>query len=172
MFLCSFVSKFGRTILWCWWSWLWLLWWRQWKCVWWLFLLIFFDDYFLWYFWLIIDWISDFPAEGPVIDVERKQYQVIDDFYDDGDIDKMITMMVTTMMTTMMMTKMMMTMMMMMITTLMTMTMTPIQVGETAHLSCSVQRSSPPSLLSWYINDEPVNTIIIIIYIYNDFCSK
>ena len=30
------------------------------------------------------------------------------------------------------------------------------QVGETAHLSCSVQRSSPPSLLSWYINDEPV----------------
>lgn len=53
--------------------------------------------------------VIDFPAEGPVIDVERKQYQV----------------------------------------------------GETAHLSCSVQRSSPPSLLSWYINDEPAHDIYV-----------
>jgi len=35
------------------------------------------------------------------------------------------------------------------------------QVGETAHLSCSVQRSSPPSLLSWYINDEPAHDIYV-----------
>lgn len=53
--------------------------------------------------------VIDFPAEGPVIQVERKQYQV----------------------------------------------------GETAHLSCSVQRSSPPSLLSWYINDEPAHDIYV-----------
>ena len=56
---------------------------------------------------LIIFIISDFPSEGPVINVERKQFQV----------------------------------------------------GETAHLSCSVQRSSPPSRLSWYINDEPVRKL-------------
>ena len=98
--------------------------------------------------------------------MERKQYQVIEDSYDysddgndyndvydhddhddnknytdydnDDDIDYMITPM-----------------------------MTIVQVGETAHLSCSVQRSSPPSLLSWYINDEPVciTTIIITITI-------
>jgi len=53
--------------------------------------------------------VIDFPAEGPVINVERKQFQV----------------------------------------------------GETAHLSCSVQRSSPPSLLSWYINDEPAHEIYV-----------
>ena len=41
--------------------------------------------------------ISDFPAEGPVIDVERKQYQVVrhgdddndDDDYDDDEIMKL-----------------------------------------------------------------------------------
>jgi len=53
--------------------------------------------------------VIDFPAEGPIIQVERKQYQV----------------------------------------------------GETAHLSCTVQRSSPPSLLSWYINDEPAHDIYV-----------
>lgn len=105
--------------------------------------------------------------------MERKQYQVIDDFYDDDDDiddddnndddsddydDMMITIMMMTMMTTAMI--MMITIMM----TTMKMTMTLIQVGETAHLSCSVQRSSPPSLLSWYINDEPVCIIIIIIH--------
>ena len=97
--------------------------------------------------------------------MERKQYQVIGDFYDDDDdindddnnvddsdeYDDMILM--ATIMMTMMMA-------MTMITTL-------IQVGETAHLSCSVQRSSPPSLLSWYINDEPVCIIITIFIIIN-----
>ena len=34
------------------------------------------------------------------------------------------------------------------------------QVGETAHLTCSVQTSSPPSELSWFINDEPVSKCI------------
>jgi len=53
--------------------------------------------------------VIDFPSEGPVINVERKQFQV----------------------------------------------------GETAHLSCSVQRSSPPSRLSWYINDEPAHEIYV-----------
>ena len=33
---------------------------------------------------MIFHYISDFPAEGPVIDVERKQYQVIEDDHDDG----------------------------------------------------------------------------------------
>ena len=33
---------------------------------------------------MIFYYISDFPAEGPVIDVERKQYQVIEDDHDDG----------------------------------------------------------------------------------------
>ena len=37
------------------------------------------------------------------------------------------------------------------------------QVGETAHLTCSVQTSSPPSELSWFINDEPVSKCIYII---------
>lgn len=53
--------------------------------------------------------VIDFPAEGPVIHVDREKYQV----------------------------------------------------GETAQLSCSVQRSSPPSLLSWYINDEPAHDIYV-----------
>ena len=51
--------------------------------------------------------VSDFPPDGPIINVDRKQFQV----------------------------------------------------GETAHLTCSVQSSSPPSQLSWFINDEPVSII-------------
>ena len=31
------------------------------------------------------------------------------------------------------------------------------QVGETAHLICTAQRSSPATELSWYINGEPVS---------------
>jgi len=53
--------------------------------------------------------VIDFPAEGPLIQVERKQYQV----------------------------------------------------GETAQVSCSVHKSSPPSHLSWYINDEPATDIYV-----------
>ena len=105
--------------------------------------------------------------------MERKQYQVIEDSYDysddgndyndvydhddhddnknytDYDNDDDIDYMITTMMTI-------------------------VQVGETAHLSCSVQRSSPPSLLSWYINDEPVciTTIITITIIIVSILMK
>jgi len=53
--------------------------------------------------------IIDFPPDGPVIRVDRQQFQV----------------------------------------------------GETAHLTCSVQTSSPPSELSWFINDEPAHEIYV-----------
>merc|ERR1719471_1670449 len=53
--------------------------------------------------------IIDFPPDGPIINVDRKQFQV----------------------------------------------------GETAHLTCSVQSSSPPSQLSWFINDEPAHEIYV-----------
>merc|ERR1719510_307416 len=53
--------------------------------------------------------VIDFPPDGPVISVERRQFQV----------------------------------------------------GETAHLTCSVQTSSPPPSLSWFINDEPAHEIYV-----------
>jgi len=53
--------------------------------------------------------VIDFPPDGPVITVERRQFQV----------------------------------------------------GETAHLTCSVQTSSPPTSLSWFINDEPAHEIYV-----------
>jgi len=53
--------------------------------------------------------IIDFPPDGPMIQVDRKQFQV----------------------------------------------------GETAHLTCSVATSSPPSELSWFINDEPAHEIYV-----------
>ena len=31
------------------------------------------------------------------------------------------------------------------------------RVGDTAHLMCKAQKSSPPTELSWYINGEPVS---------------
>ena len=31
------------------------------------------------------------------------------------------------------------------------------RVGDTAHLMCRAQKSSPPTELSWYINGEPVS---------------
>ena len=37
---------------------------------------------------------------------------------------------------------------------------TQFQVGETAGLVCTVQTSSPPSHLSWFINDEPVSEVL------------
>jgi len=38
---------------------------------------------------------------------------------------------------------------------------TQFQVGETAGLVCTVQTSSPPSHLSWFINDEPAHEIYV-----------
>lgn len=35
------------------------------------------------------------------------------------------------------------------------------QVGEIAHLTCTVRRSSPPSELFWFINDEPVHEMFV-----------
>lgn len=35
------------------------------------------------------------------------------------------------------------------------------QVGETAHLICEAQPSSPPTQLSWYINGEPASRMYL-----------
>ena len=35
------------------------------------------------------------------------------------------------------------------------------QVGETAHLTCEAQPSSPPTQLSWYINGEPASRVYL-----------
>ena len=104
--------------------------------------------------WTVFLWTNlcvppDFPAEGPVIQVERKQYQVTARFllhqlvwifkaessldWENGTFNERQLMMLKLWLKLCS------------------------QVGETAHLSCTVQRSSPPSLLSWYINDEPVS---------------
>lgn len=38
------------------------------------------------------------------------------------------------------------------------------RVGDTAHLMCKAQKSSPPTELSWYINGEPVSTKTNVLY--------